>query len=151
MALLILVLMILVGVGLFIIGCLEHDKNKGKISKWLYYNDDTLTTVGLAIAIIFSAIVLVSIIYMVADKTQAETYKSKCIEDRKAILYQIETDTNTTGKLSKRTVSKINKYNKQLIENKNLSHNFWVGVFYPNCWDEFETIDYNTLQEKRGD
>ena len=46
------------------------------------------------------------------------------------------------GLLNKEVIDEIQSWNESIIYNQKMQNDFWVGVFCPNVYDQFETIDY---------
>lgn len=92
----------------------------------------------------FYAVVIVMCIIIVQEYlTIGSTVKS--YEQRYEILtYQIENNIydndNDVGKLQ--LYEKIQYWNEDLAYRKQVQRDFWIGIFYPNVYDQFEFIDY---------
>lgn len=52
------------------------------------------------------------------------------------------------GLLSKEIIDEIQHWNEDVAYNKRIQRDFWMGIFYPNVFDEFETIDYERYRGK---
>ena len=65
-------------------------------------------------------------------------------ERYKALTYKVESDScrDEFGLLSKEVIDEIQEWNEAVVKGKTLQRDFWVGIFYPNIYDDFETIDY---------
>ena len=61
-----------------------------------------------------------------------------------AITYKVESGAcrDEFGLLNKEVIDEIQSWNESIIYNQKMQNDFWVGVFYPNVYDQFETIDY---------
>ena len=46
------------------------------------------------------------------------------------------------GLLSKEVIDEVQDWNKDVRYYKAVQDDFWIGIFYPNVFDQFETIDY---------
>ena len=53
---------------------------------------------------------------------------------------------NDIGK--KELMDQVTEYNVDVQKHKALQRNFWVGIFYPDIWDQFETIP---LEVQKGE
>ncbi len=96
------------------------------------------TSVLAGIAVIIMAICLcVNYSTVDADIAQRE-------EIYKAITYKVESGAcrDELGLLSKEVIDEVQEWNKDVLYYQNVQDNFWVGIFYPNIYDQFETIDY---------
>ena len=63
-------------------------------------------------------------------------------------MYKAETESyyDEFGLLNKDVIDEIQKWNEDLIFNQEMQDNFWLGIYIPNIYDEFETIDYKTAK-----
>ena len=69
-------------------------------------------------------------------------------EERKTLVYLAESDIEETGRMSADTTKDIQDYNERLVLRQELQRNFWMGIFFPNIYDEFETIDIDSYRTK---
>lgn len=67
------------------------------------------------------------------------------------LVYQYENEfyenDNDIGKFE--LLSEIREWNEDLAEGKANQHDFWIGVFYPDIFDEFEFIDIGQLEARK--
>ena len=71
-------------------------------------------------------------------------------ENYKAITYKVESGAcrDEFGLLNKEVIDEIQEWNKDVRFYQNIQDNFWLGIYYPNVFDEFETIDYESFEKK---
>lgn len=66
-----------------------------------------------------------------------------CEKRYEILTYQLENNLydndNDLGK--KDLYNQIQDWNEDLAKGKALQYNFWVGIFYPNIYDQFEFIE----------
>lgn len=98
-----------------------------------------LATIAVAltlIALLISTIGLVSV-YIGADASVA-----KWETQYESLTYQLENNLydndNDIGK--KELMDEIHEWNGNLAYCKKIQRNFWVGIYYPNVYDNFEFI-----------
>lgn len=139
-------IVLIVGIGLVIVGQMEwfDTRNKNKLRKFLYHNDDTIKISGL-VTVVVSGIIMVIMIFVFACNyigVNAQVEKNK--EQYNAITYKVESDAcrDEFGLLNKEVIDEIQDWNEDVIYYKNIQKDFWVGIFIPNVYDQFETIDY---------
>lgn len=99
---------------------------------------------GEIISIIFGVAVIISIVILVGQYVTIDAYLEENKETYNAITYKVESDAcrDEFGLLNKEVIDEIQEWNKNVVFYKSIQKNFWVGIYYPNVFDEFEKIDY---------
>ena len=94
--------------------------------------------------------VIISLFLIIGEYTTMDSYLEKNREQYKAITYKIESDAcrDEFGLINKEVIDEIQEWNKDIIFYQNMQDNFWLGIYYPNVFDEFETIDYESFEKK---
>lgn len=94
--------------------------------------------------------VIISLFLIIGEYTTMDSYLEKTREQYKAITYKVESDAyrDEFGLLNKEIIDEIQEWNKDVRFYQNIQDNFWVGIYYPNVFDEFETIDYESFEKK---
>ena len=102
------------------------------------------------ISIISGLAVIISLFIIIGEYTTMDSYLEKTREQYKAITYKIESDScrDEFGLLNKEVIDEIQEWNKDVRFYQNIQDNFWLGIYYPNVFDEFETIDYESFEKK---
>lgn len=107
--------------------------------EYLTYNAATGATIAVAltlIALFISTIGLASV-YIGADASVA-----KWETQYESLTYQLENNLydndNDIGK--KELMDEIREWNEDLAYCKKIQRNFWVGIYYPNVYDNLEFI-----------
>ena len=105
---------------------------------------------GTVIATICGIATIISLIIIILQFTTIGSYLEKSREIYKAITYKVESDAcrDEFGLLNKEVIDEIQEWNKNVRCYQNIQDNFWVGIYYPNVFDEFETIDYESFEKK---
>lgn len=105
---------------------------------------------GCFISIISGLAVIISLFLIIGEYTTMDSYLEKTREQYKAITYKIESDAcrDEFGLLNKEVIDEIQEWNKDVRFYQNIQDNFWLGIYYPNVFDEFETIDYESFEKK---
>lgn len=137
------VITLVVGIVLIILGNLYWDKET-KFTKWMYFHDDDLYTCGWVVVIISALVLLFMTIAIICEYTTVNAYSQKCNERYNALTYKVESGVcrDEFGLLNKEVVDEIQEWNEDVVYRKEMQNNFWVGIFYADIYDEFETIDY---------
>lgn len=67
-----------------------------------------------------------------------------------AIIYEIDSHlyTDEFNLLDTDTLDLARAWNEDLAKYKLLQRNFWIGIYVPNVFDEFEFIDYSSIKTK---
>ena len=137
-------IILIIGIGLIAAGCIDWDYKKNKLFDFLYDNDDTLKFIGGIATFIsgFIMVIIITILCCMYIDIDARVEQSK--ETFDAITYKVESGAcrDEFGLLNKEVIDEIQEWNESIIYNQKMQNDFWVGVFYPNVYDQFETIDY---------
>ena len=109
-----------------------------------------LEFLGELVTILSGFAVIVSLFLIIGEYTTIDSYLEKSREQYKAITYKIESDAcrDEFGLLNKEVIDEIQEWNKDVRFYQNIQDNFWLGIYYPNVFDEFETIDYESFEKK---
>lgn len=120
-----------------------------KLSDWsklnyeLRNNYEMIGIFGIALGIVVVGVsTAILLIAHIPAQANLESYEV----ERASLVYQYENNLydndNDIGK--KELMSEIQKYNESLVSHKSLQRNFWVGIYYPNIYDELELIDISS-------
>lgn len=87
---------------------------------------------------------LIMIVCITSVYIQANARVEKLKETYNALTYKVESDAcrDEFGLLNKEIIDEIQEWNEDITYSKNIQRNFWIGIFIPNVYDQFETIDY---------
>jgi hypothetical protein len=139
-------IVLIVGIGLVIVGKMEwfDTRNENKLRKFLYKNDCTIKSFG-RVTVVISGIIMVIMIFVFACVyigVNAQVERNK--ERYNAITYKVESGAcrDEFGLLNKEVIDEIQDWNEDVTYYKIFQKDFWVGIFVPNIYDQFETIDY---------
>lgn len=139
-------IVLIVGIRLVIVGKMEwfDTRNKNKLRKFLYQNDCTIKSFGW-VTVVISGIIIVIMIFVFACAyigVNAQVERNK--ERYNAITYKVESGAcrDEFGLLNKEVIDEIQDWNEDVTYYKIFQKDFWVGIFVPNIYDQFETIDY---------
>lgn len=136
-----------IGIGLIIVGARSWDSDK---HYWLWYYDSELTTAG----VITTALTILTLVIMTLciseSHWRSEAELAILRERENALVYKVESGAcrDDFGLLNKSVIDEIQEWNETIVKNKKLQNNFWLGIFYPDIYDEFETIDYTKYKKE---
>ena len=108
-----------------------------------YYLDCDVSF-GLTATLTFiSGFAIVVSIAIIADRySHADADVAKYQQRYESLIYQYENDfynnDNDVGKYE--LVSQIEYWNTDLAYRKTIQRDFWLGIYYPNIYDQFEFI-----------
>lgn len=114
------------------------------------FDFEFLSIFGCVIGIISGLAVIMSLFLIIGEYTTMDSYLEKNREQYKAITYKIESDAcrDEFGLLNKEIIDEIQEWNKDVRFYQNIQDNFWLGIYYPNVFDEFKTIEYESFEKK---
>lgn len=105
---------------------------------------------GVLIALIFGITALAMLCVIFANCSTAPGVLASNRERYEALVFKAESEEarDEFGVLNSGVLYAIQKWNEDLAYNKEMQRNFWVGIFIPNIYDEFERIDYEVVKLK---
>ena len=135
---------LIIGIGLIVIGYIDWDYKKNKLFDFLYDNDDTLKFIGGITTFISGFIMIIMIIILCFMYIGIDARVEQSKETFDAITYKVESGAcrDEFGLLNKEVIDEIQSWNEGVIYSQKMQNDFWVGIFYPDVYDQFETIDY---------
>lgn len=90
-----------------------------------------------------TVITVLMLIFVVVSNVNITGQWRQNYEVYKSLVYQYENELyendNDLGK--KELYNQIEEWNSNLAFNKEIQRNFWVGIFYPNIYDDLEFIE----------
>lgn len=138
-----MVIILAVGICLIKIGskCWDIDKHH-----FLWYNDHNIKSAGIITVVISAFAITVMLICIICSHTNVEARLEKNREIYNALTYKMESTTcrDEFGFLSKEVIDEVQEWNKDIRYYQSAQDDFWVGIFYPNVFDEFEIIEYES-------
>lgn len=92
----------------------------------------------------------VMIVIAVIANSGGEAQRAALEEQYNALEFKAETEASRDelGLLNKEFVDEVQKWNINIARKKALQRNFWIGIFYPDIYDDFELIDLNKFKFK---
>ena len=129
----------------------EKDKFslKNKILEFFYYYDENICFAGWIVSIIAGIVLLIMVISIIDVHSGLNGDIAKMNERYKALSFKAESDfaRDELGLLNKEIVDEIQNWNEDIVYRREMQDNFWVGVFYPDIYYDFKTIDLNKLNK----
>lgn len=146
MLFLLCLIVLIIGIGLVVVGNKKwfDTRNENKVRKFLYQNDDTIENSGWVTVVVSGFIMAIMIIVFVSNYIGINAQVEKTKERYNAITYKVESGAcrDEFGLLNKEVIDEIQDWNESITYHKNIQKDFWIGIFIPDVYDQFETIDY---------
>lgn len=122
------------------------------LGTWMYdhTNYDTLwlQITGEIIAVLMVIVIIISGVVMLDSYGNVDAKVAANKEIYNSLTYQLENNLydndNDLGK--KELYKEIQEWNKDVVYYQNIQDNFWFGIYYPNVFDQFKTIDYEAYK-----
>lgn len=112
-----------------------------------FYGWDLFAIVDICISIIVIAIVGIII---VATNVTASGEKIAHEQRYDSLIYKAKTESirDEFGIVNKEYIDEVQAWNEDVVKYKEWQRDFWIGIFIPNIYDDFETIDLENIQFK---
>lgn len=108
------------------------------------FDDEWVFNIGVAFEVTGWVAVLVSIIIFTVNYTGLDGYVEENKARYESLTYQYENELydndNDIGK--KELMSEIQDWNEDLARHKSNQDDFWIGIYIPDVYDQFEFIEY---------
>lgn len=97
----------------------------------------------LVIAFLSFLVSIIMLVVIVVNNTNVDSYVAENQMRYEMLVYQYENDIyDNDNDLGKRDLMEdIQKWNEDLAYRRKAQDDFWVGIFYPNVYDQFEFIE----------
>lgn len=89
--------------------------------------------------------VICSVILLFTNYVSVDADFAKYTERYNSLVYQYENNLydNDNDVGLRDLLADIEYWNCDLAERQTMSHNFWIGIYYPNIYDQFKFIELN--------
>ena len=128
----------------------DNEKYVVSNSAWSYRNDvdEVLSWVGCTFVTLGLIATIVSLIGISIEHMGAEGYAAGLTEERKAIVYQLENNLyDNDNDIGKRELyTETTEWNTKIAKWTANQDNFWIGIYYADIYDQFETIELEAIQ-----
>lgn len=103
-----------------------------------------------SLVVLFSGIgIIFSLITIISNYITINSYIEVNKERYNAIMYKVESNIchDELGLLNKEVIDEIQEWNEELTFYQTVQNDFWIGIYIPNVYDEFQIIDYKMIEE----
>ena len=104
---------------------------------------DEWSVCALLLTIVGACALIISLVFIGINYINVDGYVEVNHIRRDMLVYQYENDMydndNDVGK--KELIREIQDWNEDLAYYKNMQDDFWIGIYIPNIYDQFEPID----------
>jgi hypothetical protein len=142
------IIILIIGIGLVILSKKMDDyyykRDAKEKLKEICANDDIVRGIGIASISISSIVLVIMILVLCCSYIGVDAYIEEKKETYKAIEYKFTSDAcdDKFGLISKTVIDEVQNWNEYIKYRQKIQDDFWIGIFYPNIYDQFETINY---------
>ena len=112
------------------------------IAGFVLFNFD-LENLGIAISVIGIFGIIASVVVLAINYIGIDGYIAQMNTRYETLVYQYENDIyDNDNDLGKRELMvDIQNWNEDLSSRRERQHDFWIGIYIPNIYDQFEFIE----------
>ena len=100
-----------------------------------FYDVDVVFDIICVCSILIAGLML---FFIILSNTGSEGEKARLQQTYEFLVYQLNDDSYDNDK---ELFAEIQNYNESIAYYKEVQDDFWIGIFYPNIYDEFELIE----------
>ena len=102
-----------------------------------------LENLGIAISVIGIFGIIASVVVLAINYIGIDGYIARMNTRYETLVYQYENDIyDNDNDLGKRELMEdIQRWNEDLAANQKNQHDFWIGIYIPDIYDQFESIE----------
>lgn len=110
-----------------------------------------LDEVGSGMTIIFGFIMIIALLALAINHIGVDAEIAKEQQHRDFLVVQYKTGVYDSSVYSQyNLLQKIDEWNCDLAEKQKLTHDYWVGIFVPDYWDDLDYITVNLFNDVTG-
>lgn len=101
-------------------------------------------------SVVSGIIAVIMLIIIILNNLGAQGTKLSNQQTYDSLIYKSQTESirDEFGIVNKEYIDEVQAWNEDIAKYKNWQRDFWIGIFVPNIYDEFETIDLRSIQYK---
>lgn len=106
-------------------------------------NDDyyIIVDVSEVISVVLGVVILFMTVAICIGNFGADAKAAKYKERYDSLVYQYENEIYCDDNVVYDLLTDICEYNEDLVYYQEIQDDFWIGIFYPNIFDQFELIE----------
>lgn len=93
------------------------------------------------ISVVLGVVILFMTVAICISNFDADAKAAKYKERYDSLVYQYENEIYCDDNVVYDLLTDIREYNEDLAYYQEIQDDFWIGVFYPNIFDQFELIE----------
>lgn len=131
-----------------IINKCDDKKKHTKFVDFICYNEE-ITAISNTIAVISGLVLIGMLIFIIPAQISAGGKRAANEQRYLALIYKAQTESirDEFGITNKEYIDEVQAWNESLAKYQSRSHNFWIGIFYPEKkYDGLELIDYESIR-----
>jgi hypothetical protein len=142
------IILTVVGIVLKILG-----EKHWAYDSFMWKHDVAFGVSGMILSAVGAAISIVMIIVISFSYCGSSAYVAEDQATYDSLIFKLEnTDCrDELGLLNKEIIDEVQAWNETLAYHKTIQRDFWLGIFYPNMYDEFKLIDLNRFKISQGE
>lgn len=104
---------------------------------------DAFELIGIVTSAISGVVVIISFIAILCNHVGADATVARNQKIYESLVYQYDNDIYEDSILGKKQLyDQIQEWNKDLAHYQSVQDDFWIGIYYPNIFDQFKFIEY---------
>lgn len=113
-----------------------------------YLCENDMGTIFGIIAAITTGVTAILLIPIIVNNVTAIGEKTILEQRYDALTYKSQTESirDEFGIVNKDYIDEVQEWNEDIASNQRMQRDFWLGIFIPNIYDDFELIDLDSIQ-----
>lgn len=113
------------------------------VAGYFIYKKTYKEGIGLSIMVLAGLLFMMISVYSITSYIFALATTAEMRQEYKALVYKVNTESarDEFGIRNKDIIDEVQEWNTNLAFEKNAQRDFWVGIFVPNIYDEFDFIE----------
>ncbi len=142
------IILTVVGIVLWVLGSKDW-----KYGSFMWEYDEGFCLSGTVLSAVGAIVSIIMIAIISCSYCGSSAYVAEDQATYDSLIFKLEnTDCrDELGLLNKEIIDEVQAWNETLSYHKTIQRDFWMGIFYPNMYDEFKLIDLNRFKISQGE